>query len=196
MLAFNADGSLASADGIPIDKLQQILEALQNGTLEFDDIQSYLQTMSTLIANGNLTESQQLTVLKNIKDFAEEQNNDIAAINANIAAIAKVFEAEAEIELDTDFNIDTPDVIIDKFPFCLPFDIHRLFNLLSATPKAPKISVPIKIKEIAGYSINQDFSFEVDLSDYETVASIIRWLLYFTFIIGLVLATNKLIGRG
>lgn len=108
LLALNADGSIASADGITIDKLQQILEALQSGTLEFDDIQSYLQTMSTLIANSNLTENQQLTVLKSLKDFAEEQNNDIAAINANIAAIAKALEMEAE--LDIELEIDKPEL--------------------------------------------------------------------------------------
>ena len=41
-----------------------------------------------------------------------------------------------------------------------------------------------------------DFTVEVDLSDYEYVAQIIRWLLYAVFIVGLILATNKLIGRG
>lgn len=90
LLGFNADGSLASADGIPIDKLQQILEALQNGTLEFDDIQSYLQTMSTLIANGNLTASEQQKLLENI--------------NANIATISKALEMEAS------FEVDKPDI--------------------------------------------------------------------------------------
>lgn len=98
LLDFNADGSLASADGIPIDKLQQILEALQNGTLEFDDIQSYLQTMSTLIANGNLTASEQQKLLENI--------------NANIATISKALEMEASIEVDKP-DIDYSALIVE-----------------------------------------------------------------------------------
>ena len=41
-----------------------------------------------------------------------------------------------------------------------------------------------------------DYSIEVDLSEFEMVATIVRWFLYIIFIIGLILVTNKLIGRG
>lgn len=98
LISFNPDGSIAAADGISVDKLQQILDALQAGTLEFDDIQSYLQTMSTLVANGNLTASEQKKLLENI--------------NSNIATISKALEMEASIEIEKP-EIDYSALVVD-----------------------------------------------------------------------------------
>lgn len=194
LLTIDENGNIIAADDIAIDKLQEILDAIKDGTIEFDDIKEYMALISQLIGAGNLTADEQRRLLDNVDVNVDSIAGGVTAIRNAVDSLTD--SLADEIELDDDINLDTPDNIIDKFPFCLPFDIHRLFNLLSASPQAPKITIPIKIKDIAGYSINQDFSFEIDLSDYEVVASIIRWLLYFTFIIGLVLATNKLIGRG
>ena len=194
LLTIDENGNIIAADDIAIDKLQEILDAVKDGTIEFDDIKEYMALISQLIGAGNLTADEQRRLLDNVDVNVDSIAGGVTAIRNSVDSLTD--SLADEIELDDDINLDTPDNIIDKFPFCLPFDIHRLFNLLSASPQAPKITIPIKIKDIAGYSINQDFSFEIDLSDYEVVASIIRWLLYFTFIIGLVLATNKLIGRG
>lgn len=194
LLTIDENGNIIAADDIAIDKLQEILDAVKDGTIEFDDIKEYMALISQLVGAGNLTADEQRRLLDNVDVNVDSIAGGVTAIRNAVDSLTD--SLADEIELDDDINLDTPDNIIDKFPFCLPFDIHRLFNLLSASPQAPKITIPIKIKDIAGYSINQDFSFEIDLSDYEVVASIIRWLLYFTFIIGLVLATNKLIGRG
>ena len=72
----------------------------------------------------------------------------------------------------------------------MPFDIYNTFNLLSADPVAPRWEVPIEMKGVFEYSV------EVDLSEYNWIAEIVRWLLYAVFVVGLILATNKLIGRG
>ncbi len=161
LLAFNADGSLASADGIPIDKLQQILEALQNGTLEFDDIQSYLQTMSTLIANGNLTESQQLTILKNIKDFVEEQNGDISAIREFVDSLAEI--KTENLDFDT-----SSTTIIDKFPFSIPFDFYNLITILVENPKEPIFYFKVQTTmNVGGLNQKIDETIEIDLTRFK-----------------------------
>lgn len=40
------------------------------------------------------------------------------------------------------------------------------------------------------------YTIDIDLSEYDFIANIVRWLLYGIFLIGLILLTNRLIGRG
>lgn len=194
LLAFNADGSLASADGIPIDKLQQILEALQNGTLEFDDIQSYLQTMSTLIANGNLTESQQLTILKNIKDFVEEQNGDISAIREFVDSLAEI--KTENLDFDT-----SSTTIIDKFPFSIPFDFYNLITILVENPKEPIFYFKVQTTmNVGGLNQKIDETIEIDLTrfkynGYDIVRMITNATSIILFVACLITGTKKLIWK-
>lgn len=124
----------------------------------------------TLDKEGNITSVNDMTL--------EDLTAAIAASN-NI-----------DIDKDYDFDVETPQSIIDKFPFCLPFDIYNAFNILSAEPEAPVFSIPLKMEGVFDYSI------EVDLSQFNDIANIVRWFLYVIFIIGLILVTNKLLGRG
>lgn len=83
----------------------------------------------------------------------------------------------------------TPD-LLDRFPFCLPRDVFRCFEKLDVNERmAPSISwhfvTPLGIH----------FDFDLDLRDYEGVATILRTLELIAFVIGLALATRNLIGR-
>lgn len=83
----------------------------------------------------------------------------------------------------------TPD-LLDRFPFCLPRDVYRCFQKLNVNERmAPSISwhfvTPLGIH----------FDFDLDLEDYEGVASILRALELIAFVIGLAIATRNLIGR-
>ena len=83
----------------------------------------------------------------------------------------------------------TPD-LLDKFPFCLPRDVLRCFEKLDGgSRQAPSISwhftTPLGIH----------FDFDLDLDDYEGIASLLRTLELIAFVIGLALATRNLIGR-
>lgn len=102
---------------------------------------------------------------------------------------------EISSELDISETIDkfnTPDSITTKFPFSLPFDVYNIFNILSADPVAPQFEIPIDMTTLGG----EVYTIDIDLSDYDYIANIVRWLLYGVFLIGLVLLTNRLIGRG
>lgn len=92
---------------------------------------------------------------------------------------------------DLDLDIDTPAVITDKFPFSLPFDVYHLFNIFSAEPHAPHFVVPLTSEK---YGISQNI--DIDMSQYDWIAEIVRWLIYIIFLVGLALKTNQLIGRG
>lgn len=186
-IQFAEDGSIQSVDGIELSKLQELIDAVKAGNLGFENMQEYLDLITKLIGAGNLTATQQKTILDNINAKSVAISEDISAIRE---AIESMVAEDEEVVANNDFDIDTPDSIIDKFPFCLPFDIYTVFNLLSSPPVAPQFEIPF---EMEGYF---EYSIDVDLSEFEMIASIVRWFLYIIFIIGLILVTNKLIGRG
>lgn len=187
-LTIGADGTITAADGIPIDKLGEILEAIQSGSINLDSIEDYLSLISTLVGNGNLTMTEQQKILENIGTYTGATAKDIADIKKAIQSF--VASDSLAITAEYDFDIKTPSGIIDKFPFSLPFDVYKVFNILSAPPLAPSFEIPFEMKNIFSYSI------DVDLSEYEDIAVIVRWFLYIIFVLGLILVTNKLIGRG
>lgn len=185
------DGNIVSIDGMPITKLIELIQQIAiDGSVSFDSIEEYLSEISRLLRLANVDSATMNTVISNLKELEQAQSKDIADINANVAAIAEALTASKEITADKTFEIETPSTIIDKFPFSLPFDLHKAFNILSAEPKAPSFEIPLKMEGVFDYSI------DIDLSEYEFIAEICRGLLYAIFIVGLILATNKLIGRG
>lgn len=119
---------------------------------------------------------------------------DTATGAADVAIDGKpISEVDAAIEdvaANGDFDVETPSFIIDKFPFCIPFDIYKLFNILSAEPQAPHFQIPITI--VDGEPVNID----IDLSEWDWIAEIVRWFMWIIFVVGLLALTNKLIGRG
>ena len=179
-------GEITAADNIDLATLQSLVEKLSEGQLKFEDIEGYLQSIVALLQAQGADQKTINAILQGIRS----NTKDIADINAAVQSIAESITAAQEITAEKDFDIDTPTTIIDKFPFCLPFDVYNTFNLLSAQPVAPKFTLPLKMEGVF------DFSISVDFTEYEWIANIVRWLLYVVFILGLILATNKLIGRG
>lgn len=179
-------GEITAVDGISLATLENLISQLSEGQIKFDDIEGYLQTIVAILQANGTDQKTISAILQGIRS----NTKDIADINAAVQSIAESITAVQEITAEKDFDIDTPTTIIDKFPFCLPFDVYNTFNLLSAQPVAPKFTLPLKMEGVF------DFSISVDFTEYEWIANIVRWLLYVVFILGLILATNKLIGRG
>lgn len=116
---------------------------------------------------------------------------------------------ETEKENNSKLNVTMP-VIRDKFPFSLPFDVYNFFTILAKEPKTPKFTLPLSNKETGDYQRNGkwynssgrektfffDYSIDIDFKEYEIISTICRSLIFIAFLIGLAMATNKLIGRG
>lgn len=84
--------------------------------------------------------------------------------------------------------------IASKFPFCLPFDIYKSFQLLLSEPQAPlfKVDYSIKLnKAIGGGSI--PIIFNIDFKPFEKLAVFSRWFSSLSFGVGLVLLTPKIV---
>lgn len=78
--------------------------------------------------------------------------------------------------LNFDFGGSAAD-LTDKFPFCIPGDVHKAVNALAASPQAPRFTWPVWSP--AGF-----VDLEIDLSDYSQVASALRGMFSLLIIIG------------
>lgn len=79
----------------------------------------------------------------------------------------------------------------EVFPFCVPFDLIALFDTLQAKPEAPSFKFPLPVpKKDGGIKLQY---IEVNLSDFDTAATILRTMELLAFCVGLTLITRKLI---
>ena len=84
--------------------------------------------------------------------------------------------------------------LTDVFPFCIPFDLVDLIKVFSASPEAPQFSIPIKYP--TGFNSWGSYDLEVDLSPFDSVASVVRTLETILFILGLLKITRSAMIRG
>ncbi|NLH02400.1 MAG: hypothetical protein GX488_11075 [Clostridiales bacterium] len=101
--------------------------------------------------------------------------------------IKTVKESVSQTEVDVNVP-EVPASIADKFPFCVPFDLFRLIKALNASPSAPIFTVPLKFD-----SINYQYDFRFDLSQYDNLVQPIRIGITLIFLLGLIMITRKLI---
>lgn len=100
----------------------------------------------------------------------------------------------------TDVTVDTSQVddytvpgLENFFPFCLPFDLIDFINVLSAPPDAPHFEYPIRYMGKDGM---QEYVIDIDLSPFNSVASLLRDMECLLFIVGLILLTRDKMIRG
>lgn len=88
---------------------------------------------------------------------------------------------------DTDNNAFTAD-LKELFPFCIPFDIVDCFRLFNAEPETPRVKVPIHFG-----IVDKDYTFDIDLKDFNDVAGVCRTSFLILFMVGLGFATSRVI---
>lgn len=71
----------------------------------------------------------------------------------------------------------------EVFPFCIPFDIYKLFSLLASKPVAPVVDWKFIV-------LGKSFKLHIDLSDWNSVAELARLLQCLAFCVGLSLKTR------
>lgn len=105
-LTLDENGNIVKIDGIDTAKLMELLQMIaNNGTISFDSVEEYLQTITQLIRVSNTDTKTMNTVIANLNELTKAQNANIEAINANVATIAKALEKTAEAEYENaDFS--------------------------------------------------------------------------------------------
>lgn len=78
-----------------------------------------------------------------------------------------------------------------KFPFCLPFDLYRAFKQFDYDTggKAPVYEIPLNFGDTLGthYII-------LDMAKWTPVANIVKWGVYISFMVSLIIVTKKVMG--
>ena len=74
------------------------------------------------------------------------------------------------------------------FPFCIPFDVYNLLAKLDVQPVTPHVHLSFNIPVF-----NEPLVFDLDFSQWNGVASVVRHMELFAFVIGLALITRHLL---
>ena len=87
--------------------------------------------------------------------------------------------------------------LVERFPFCIPYDFVHLVTLFDADPVAPYIRIdlfPSSFRQRIGLGSNQAvFYLDMTQEEYQTMGVIIRWGTLVGFCVGLLFITRKLI---
>lgn len=162
--------------------------------------------MSITISNTATATMSKTTVMDNplLEDvrvkYPEGTYTDVGALSIPIIAGLTLADILADIGTGEPITPEVPPVgegdldglklpdLSRVFPFCVPYDLIAIFEMLNAPAEAPLFVIPINMSFV-GYQ----GEIVVDVSDYEAVAQVIRWGCTIAFLLGLTLVTRKLI---
>jgi len=160
--------------------------------LNFDDILINSDTgIYTDTATGNLTATDTTTW--------EE-----AFANTIVQAIADGFaDANVNVDVNTDIQYDPdipenlkkfrlPNIVITKFPFCLPWDMIALITMLSSERQDDFIVDLSFDFEMSGEQFTMPFVINFDWIDIERIAAISRWVSVMSWVAFLISITRKM----
>lgn len=88
--------------------------------------------------------------------------------------------------LDNIGNYQSPG-LQSVFPFCIPFDVYNFIGLLRAERQAPHFEWRFQLRDLV------DYTFVIDLSAFNTVATVLRTMELLGFIVGLAMVTRRMI---
>lgn len=115
----------------------------------------------------------------------------VGAIDALPKSIADTLEERAKTDGETaKKRLSLPVSIVDKFPFCVPFDAAYLIESLAVEKETPVFAFPVKFNFS---SFNYNETFYLDFTDYDALVSIFRIMQDVLFCAGLIVVTRNLI---
>ena len=108
---------------------------------------------------------------------------------------AKVWDIEAEGTYTGNFALPDLESLswYDKFPFCIPFDIVKLFTSFQAPAEAPHWHFQVIPENFFGLG-NDAIYWDIDFAQYNVIVQILRFFLSVIFVFWLIMITRKVIG--
>ena len=145
--------------------------------------------------------SKYLTALWNDSDkkfdemvkLLEENNKYQQKLVDSLNEIKALLIADTVMDFFKDRSQETAEKAKDKFPTSIPWDISLVLNSMSAEPKNPKFSLPIKIES---FKINETIDIDLSTDEWEKLAKTCRYILSVTFILFLIHLSRKLFSNG
>lgn len=121
--------------------------------------------------------------LTGVQEGVGEAVGQLEGINEGVGSIAEALETPTSSEASS-FKYD----LTTLFPFCIPFDIYRFVTMFNASPVAPHVQIPFNIP-----AIGLQYTFDLDFSSFNSVASVLRSVELIAFCVGLAILTSKVI---
>ena len=180
-----------ATDGLVLDPSGLLGDAVNDLAGYVANIGDYINTLADVIAGiGNPA----LPVIGLDIPVSIPIPQDIAipvdpAIPEDVVGVDKVTGEEESIPP----YVGTGDYTLDLtsfFPFCIPFDIYRMFSMFTSNPVAPSFDLPINYPGVINENIH------IDLSDYDNAAAMLRGVEVIVFCLLLAAGTRKLLFGG
>lgn len=135
---------------------------------------------------------QRIDELENKLEFEKEKEEDKELEEKQEEAIEDLEEAAAEAEDVLSQYTYSSTRWANIFPFCIPWDFVRGVKLLSASPVAPKFTIPFEIPEFGSFK-GYKTEIVLNFSDYEKYFKPVRWFTTTFFLISLGFITFKIV---
>ena len=190
-LAKTIIGYIEKNDG----KLEEILlaiQALSDGKTETEqngckyDFTTLSKYLTDLWNNSDKKFDEMVKLL-------EENNKYQQKLVDSLNEIKALLIADTVMDFFKDRSQETAEKAKDKFPTSIPWDISLVLNSMSAEPKNPKFSLPIKIES---FKINETIDIDLSTDEWEKLAKTCRYILSVTFILFLIHLSRKLFSNG
>lgn len=123
----------------------------------------------------------------------EENNKYQQKLVDSLNEIKALLIADTVMDFFKDRSQETAEKAKDKFPTSIPWDVSLVLNSMSAEPKNPKFSLPIKIES---FKINETIDIDLSTEEWEKLAKTCRYILSVTFILFLIHLSRKLFSSG
>lgn len=162
---------------------QLVLPAPVSGTASAD---KYVEAVRDAIYTG--AGSLEYTDANDIAGTATLEMTGAATVDQTASAAGSLDGAvDAGVEIGSptldNYSID----LRDFFPFCIPFDIYDMLNLLSGSREAPVVRWRFYVPSVV------DTEIEIDLSPFDPVAQVLRTVELLAFALALAFGTKKLL---
>lgn len=176
-------------------KLEEILiaiQALSDGKTETEqngckyDFTALSEYLTKLWNNSDQKFDEMVKLL-------EENNKYQQKLVDSLNEIKALLIADTVMDFFKDRSQETAEKAKDKFPTSIPWDISLVLNSMSAEPKNPKFSLPIKIES---FKINETINIDLSTDEWEKLAKTCRYILSVTFILFLIHLSRKLFSNG
>lgn len=178
----------------PIDELEGSLPAAVIGhwVATWDET-STLCNISCYAEDGTVAWSGEVATTLTWADVIAKLG-DIAItgpIAGTIAGAAAGSFAVPDTALDFDPLKIAGETFSKKFPFCLPFDLYRAFKQFDydAVGQAPVYKIPLNFGDTFGTHY-----IVIDMAKWTPVANIVKWSVYISFMVSLIIVTKKVMG--
>lgn len=182
--------SLGYTGTLPHSNISSIIASTLNPSLSISAEEAAIPSSDTDDDKYVAVPGANWTTLTGAKDYWFDRAKDDAA--SRTAPVEADSEQDAENALEEAPYVPSVSPVsglATVFPFCIPFDIYNFLSVFQATRQAPSVTLPLAFPAAIGGTRNMT----IDLSGFDTVATVLRTCELIAFCIGLAAATWKYI---